>query len=381
MLGLDSEADTVREKGAGSILDYTIEKPGFVPLRQRLQLQNYSDLQELIDDLARIREETRTKSAQDDPSERATASLLYSKVSSLIKSEQLRQSKELSTRVDSSKETLQGFPDRHPEPQVLFTSSVAGPLFSSSGQLDGILIEAPSIHVSQVLPSAPVNLRLIGDVLQDPVDNEFIDLLSVRREPLHAVKRPKQAKFESFGLGRDRSGTILDDSDSVCVMRTSNQKRNDNETEQASKSEHITADDMLVRERELMIDEDLMSVFDAKSDESLDVTASLLKLSNLQATRLMASPFLGPSTDELALAAQITTQLQEKILESEVVPKHILNQGVRAGFTIPQMGPSYSGTLPPTIAQAAKATLATTIPFSAQDPTPGLSPFSMSRRK
>lgn len=387
-------------------MDHVSEASRNKSLRECLQNQDYATAEDLLEHIEQIKNviardwDTKPQAADtsviqmigtDTKSKAATLArldTLYRRVQALVKSERSRAhstSQETSdVAMNAVKESLPGFPDRRPESQALFTGSVGGPLFSSIGQLDPALIPAPNVHISKVLPSGPAEFRVLGDITQDPVNNECVDIMKSRRERLLAVKRPKHTKFESFGLSSDRTDAIVDDLDSLCNSRHTGGKKKHKEIEsEASMEEQDKLEVPSTTGKDLSFSDELLGVFEGNSNsiDTYDVTASLLRLSSLQEMRLKISPFSSPSTEEQDLASRIATTLQDQILTADVVPKQVVHQGVRSNFTFPQLTASYYGTLPPTIAQATKATLFSTLPPPTQEPSSASDAIFLARRK
>lgn len=338
-----------RDDETGSLLDITNESGGN-SIRHRLRSNNYASFQEVIDHLSQLKPEM-IFSGHEDSAKKAQEFLttMQTKVEQFDHIEARRQ-ENFGRSTPSASEPIAGFPSRCTEPQVLVVTSLAGLLFSSAGRSkEFCVLSTPSVHLSRVLPVAPADARLLGDVRQDTAEIEQPDILSVRCEPLAVVRKLKRAAFESFGVQVDRGGTVLDDKISSCRMRSS--KRGPGVTmEESGKSEAVPS------EQAFAWDFGLLDEFEAGNGSSPDITACLLKLSNIQNSRCSGSPFLDPSPAEIALAQRITTMLQKQISVAGLTPKDLLGKAKYVDLTFPQLTPSFAGTLPPTIAQAIKAT-------------------------
>lgn len=306
---------------------------------------------------------------------------------------------------DVKSEVTPGFPDRPPESHALFASTVAGPLFTSSTHVlpDKDLLELPShLHIIRVLPTAATECRAIEDMYQMPTTAPGRDILESAREPIFASKSVRLTPYESFAPHRDTSGAIIDQR--TINMCNLNKQRSANNNEgvvqpvasirkkqidtakeeagprpeaarnasdqssiDATAKEGISQDDdnqvVPMDVDPLQFDVDFLETFETEAERNDNISSMLIELSTVQTDRIAQSPFSAPSSEENDLAARITERLQQQIATTDVTPKQLLSRGVRGDYTFARFTPSFTGTLPPTIAQAVRATYSQVLPL------------------
>lgn len=344
------------------LLDQPLETKESATLRQALERNEFSDIAQLYETISGLQRYRHSEQSPDIGLDR--------KIKSLLRYEYDRG---LGKRSDnnSSSETLPGFPDRRPEQEILFTSSIAGPLFTSVAQGsigDHIPTMPGHVHVIKVLPTPANETRILGDLHQDLYVRHSDDTIKAGHGRLVASKRLKYGPYESFSLERDRVNAVLDDK--VSAVFLARPEPNSGSMQQSNNEMNGSGDQAeVVRPKtdidDLTFDEDLLNFFQSTSDLQPDVTSMILQLSDLQNKRLSALSLTSPDAEEEALAQQITTALQDQIVRAEISPKQLLPSGVRSDFTFARLTQSYVGTLPPTIAQAIKATLVQNVAPSA----------------
>ena len=256
------------------------------------------------------------------------------------------------------------FPDRQMEKQALFTSSIAGPLFSSTSTFCGPAdaLELPSnVYVSKVLPTPPSEFHAFGDLFQTCTTLESEDILSYGKQSISTSKAIAQGQFESFGLKHDHTEAIFDQNNRLYTH--SLQRSCIDNKKGISQNDVVNPEEPIVPEAssdtpeanlDFDFDEDLISALESAAPPDVQLSRSLLQLSDMQRNRLALSPFSSPSNTEQSLAKQISDTLREAILGGDLQPKQLID-GVRPDYSFARLTKAYNGTLPPTIAQAIRA--------------------------
>ncbi|CCG81307.1 RSC complex subunit Rsc58 [Taphrina deformans PYCC 5710] len=279
---------------------------------------------------------------------------------------------------NDSVEGPQGFPDRPPEKKALFASTVTGPLFTSATNLraEDNNLELPShLQLIDVLPTPSTGSRALEDLRQDPVLSERNTYLAAGRQAITTARPIRRSQHESFGPDVDSTGAILGrDTTNMLLTHLRSTKlkppaANDDVDLKSKSNDDKTHD---IQPIDFSFDEDLLDTFDTQEVRDNDITTMLMELAESQSRRLAQSAFTSPSDEEQALAQTISRKLQETITNQGVKPAQLVSTGVRRDFSLMRYTPSYTGTLPPTIAQAVRATYAQVVPLKSQ-------PFQTSR--
>lgn len=327
-----------------------------------MRARSYNSLDELDQHIEQVAEKLIQTSTTTSAPSREFIQTFATFLQELIRAENEREALSGTKEPTTFPEGASGFPDQRIERQALFTSSVVGPLFTSatsvppSGQL------APSVHLTKVLPTAHEDVRVLGDLRHEVASHEQRSLLEAGRFRLPMSKRIKNDPFVSFAFSRDQTDAVLDDraSSILNLVRHSAESQHQSESGMngaSTNNNEFSKPSNSVIEPDFGLTDDVLDVFQTEKSIDDEITVLLIDLARKQESRVSRSPFLDPDEEELAAARSIQEKLQTLIVEAEIAPRKLLTQGIRPDYTMAKFSPSYSGSLPPTIAQAIKATL------------------------
>lgn len=337
-------------KGA-HLLDTATKQAASV--RSKLHKNQYKSLTEVLRDLDTLQADS-IKSKSTDPQ----AEHFFRSAIKLVEYEIERSGQKATVASDDSKRLQASFTAGPTiRSKALFMSTTSGPLYTS--RLSSTLatgspgIPAYMLDVD-VIPSAPSTPRLLGDLSLPSKAKEHRDALNVRLQSILSTKRMKQGDFETFGPVEDRTDAMLPfENVAGCLY-----DRVFTEIEEPeSKAQESDAKDF-------EFDESLLDTFESEDE----VTKLIARLSTLQDTRIQRSPMAIPTDEEQRLAKQIRELLQSKIIDTGLKPKDLITNGVRQDYTFVRYTPSYTGSLPSTIAQIVPTTTFQTTPHAPRHP-------------
>lgn len=264
---------------------------------------------------------------------------------------------------DDSNESSAGTAGIDSAVNAFFTSSMAGPLFTSSKIQRTNSNALPSyIHATTILPLAPAHFRALGDLQIATSNSSRPSILQARKQPLITGKQVSLGNFESFGPLYDHNDAML----SIEGKSLHHYVRQEIKSESDHKQSEVPKPDTTTSATPANIDIALLEDF-AQILEPDDISASIAKLSEMQESRMRKSPLTAVPDDEQALATEIKTRLQSQILTSNIKPKDLIT-GIRKDYTFLKYAPSYIGTLPPTVSQMVPATRIQVLPTTTTRP-------------
>lgn len=333
-------------------------------LEQILKGQSISSSEELIEVLQTVTEQV-SNDVKEIP-ERQRLLTLAVELTKLVKNAITADDEPREDAKDSSEgtEDNRGFPDRVPERQALFTSSIAGPLFTSVAAVSGSL--SPStlpqgVHVSRVIPTPPAEFHALGDLVQTSNSMEESSTLLLHRQPVPLTRDINFETFQSFGPLHDQAEGFLTARSINAYTSTHQDMISTHGTSPSRESQEPQTTEHEATLDNLDFDDDLLSAFESTKDQHDELTTSLLRLSELQDARVGMSPFGAPSNAEQDLGREILEMMRQKILAHGLQPKELLAE-VSHGYSFAKFTTAYNGLLPPTIAQAIRATQTQLLP-------------------